>query len=555
MKNIIITLIALLYLPAAVNAQYLGGSGKGGVSSGVSDNFMGNFFKTDGNWSDASKWSDGALPGSSAAANIAAAAVVDGDYSYPSMTIASVGSVTISSGKSLSVTGADALVNNNDFWGLWVESGASLIQNSANVPATVDRVINAWGNPTINHGWHFLSSPVAAQEIDPAFTEIPSTNYDFFAWWEATNVWVNYKYQSGVAPTWLDANASSLNFIPGKGYLVEYAAADTKSFTGTLNKDNISVSNLAISSGINRGWHLLGNPFTSALAWNNGNWALSNIAATAKIWKESTAAYVDIAAGTGIIPALNGFMVQVATGTGSLTIPAAARVHNTTAWYKSSENPSILLMANDLSGQTAQESIIRFTNEATTGFDPAFDSHFLAGYAPQFYSVAGNEMLSTNALPEAGGSVQVPFDFIKNEGDNFTIEAKTITEIKGPVFLKDLKTGASQDMTLNPVYSFTSAEGDNQNRFLLRFSNVGIGETRAGNPITVFSSNNEIFVVGKTGIDKGNVFVYNMMGQLMAQQGLSGGGRTKISMDVSPGYYLVKVITGENTYSEKVFIN
>ncbi|MEI6434842.1 MAG: T9SS type A sorting domain-containing protein, partial [Bacteroidota bacterium] len=232
------------------------------------------------------------------------------------------------------------------------------------------------------------------------------------------------------------------------------------------------------------------------------------------------------------------------------------RVHNTTAWYKASENPSILLVANDLSGQTAQESIIRFTNEATTGFDPAFDSHFLAGYAPLFYSVAGNERLSTNALPESGGTVQIPFEFVKNDGSSFTIEAKTISNINGAVILNDLKTGASQDLTLAPVYNFTSAEGDNAKRFLLTFSHVGIGENAITQPISVYTAGNSIYISSKTGAaPEGEVYIYNMIGQLIIQQKLSGHNITKISMNMSIGYYLVKVIAGENVYSAKVFVN
>jgi hypothetical protein len=363
---------------------------------------------------------------------------------------------------------------------------------------------------------------------------------------------VNYK-NTGTSPTWNEANAGSLNFIPGKGYLVEYADASTKQFTGTLNKDDITVSSLAISAGDSRGWYLLGNPFTSPLKWNDGNWVLRNINAGAKIWNGTNASYTDIAA-NGIIPALNGFMVQVTTQPGSLTIPAAARVHDATAWYKSSENPSVVLVAKDVTGQTAQESIIRFNSEATAGFDTDFDSHFLAGYAPQFYSVAGDEQLSTNVLPESGGNLEIPFDFIKNDGESFTIEAKTMTEIQGPVMLNDLKTGTSQDLTLHPVYSFTSSEGDNPNRFLLKFTNVAIDETQNENPLFVYSTNNEIFVISNGNTIEGTALVYNMMGQLMVQQKLNGGNQTKITMNAPTSYYIVRVVTNEKAYSRKVFV-
>ncbi|MFZ4520122.1 MAG: T9SS type A sorting domain-containing protein [Bacteroidales bacterium] len=469
------------------------------------------------------------------------------------------GVLIVSSGTALTVTGTPGtLINNALASALIIKSGGSLIQSSANVSATIERTISAWTDAT--HGWHFLSSPVASQAIDPAFTNATPANYDFYAWWEPTNTWVNYK-NTTTAPTWATANvlggtSGAGNFIPGKGYLVSYAATDTKQFTGTLNKDNIAVTNLPISTGTNKGWHLLGNPFSSAITWGT-NWSLNHISATAKIWKESTASYIDISSG-GVIPALNGFMVQVNTGFGgnnSLNIPASARVHDATAWLKSTETPSVVLVANDMAGQTAQESVVRFDNAATASFDPEFDANFLPGYAPLFYSVAGEDHLSTNTLPENGGIVQIPFDFVKNDGVDFTIEAKTISSIIGAVILTDLKTNATQDLTQNPIYTFSSAAGDTPARFKLTFGQVGIGEAQKDKLFNIYAANNSIMLSCKTGNASGNVFVYNMVGQLVAQQELSGSTLTRVNLNAGTGYYLVKVVTSEQTYTAKVFVN
>jgi hypothetical protein len=387
------------------------------------------------------------------------------------------------------------------------------------------------------------------------------TTEDFYAWWEPTNEWVNFK-NTTVAPVWSTANVLGAvngegSFIPGKGYLVEYAATGTKQFTGTLNKDDISVSGLGISTGpgIYYGSHLLGNPYPSALVWNNGNWALNNIVGTAKVWNETNASYTDIAP-NGIIPALNGFMVQVSSGTGSLTIPASARVHNGTAWYKSSGEPYVMLVAGDAEGHTAQESVIRFHSEATAGFDPAFDAWFRPGHAPHFYSVAGSDQLSTIALPGAGGSVQIPFHFVKNNASQFTITAGTISGIHGPVLLKDLKTNSVQDLAENPVYSFTSVAGDEPGRFLVTFSHVGLDEPGVKQPFSVYAAGSDLMVRCKTGtMPAGELFVYNMMGQTVARQQLGSSNPAKISLAVPSGFYLVKVVAGENIATVKVFIN
>jgi hypothetical protein len=523
-------------------------------------------------WTTAGNWSSASIPSAIENVIIPFTGITNfpilsaGGLQYNHLWIKSGANLQIASGGELTVTGT--LLNEGGNAGLVVNSGGSLIQNSVSVPAKVDRNIEAWGvGALVNHGWHFVSSPMSAQVIAPDFTEITATDYDFYAWWEATNEWINYK-NTTLPPVWNTANTLKVNgstvngegsFIPGKGYLVAYAATETKQFSGTLNKDDILISDLAISSGANNGWHLLGNPFTSAITWGTAGWALDHINGTAKIWEESAASYADIASGSGIIPALNGFMVQVTEGFGgnnALTIPAASRVHNATSWYKSTGDPAIVLVAGDPAGQTSQQSTIRFDSQATPGFDPAFDSHFLPGYAPLFYSVAGEDHLSTNTLPLVDGSVQVPFTFVKNDGISFSIEAKAISGIHGPVILNDLKTNSAQDLTLNPVYWFTASSGDAPGRFLLTFSPLGTGETRISRPISVYAANNTICISNNTGSNHaGEVYVYNMMGQLILQQELGGGNMTQIRTNAMTGYYLVKVVASDFTFSGKVFLN
>ncbi len=538
-------------------ARYAAGITTNCLAIGGQINIYSTTFSGTGNWNNVGNWSNG-IPTSTIDAIIDGAATIDIAAETKALVINSGKSVTISNTKSLTVSGT---LTNTTAANLVVNSGGSLIQGSANVAATVQRSIPAWVDAA--HGWHFLSSPVTVQAVATAFTTTPDTDYDFYAWWEPTNEWVNFKNVATATPYWSAANTLYVNgstvdggtgFIPGKGYLAAYAATSTRQFAGTLNKDNIGISNLAISAGNNNGWHLLGNPFTSAITWGTG-WTLTHINATAKIWNVAAASYADISTG-GKIPALNGFMVQVVAtfgGNNSLTIPISARTHDATAWYKSTDYPHIVLVASDPAGQTAQESVIRFDEGASAGFDAAFDSHFLPGYAPWFYSVAGDEHLSTNSLPEAGGTVQIPVSFVKNDGTSFTIKAKTISGLFGPVILNDLKTNTSQDLTLNPDYSFTSTAGDDPNRFLVTFHSVGINEAPAGKVFTIYTSGNNLYVTDITGKNQGIVYIYNLMGQLLSQQNI-GGNVTKININAPTGYYLVKVVTSEQAYTTKVFI-
>jgi len=520
---------------------------------------------TNTDWNTPGNWSPANVPYSSSDVVIptihTSDAVVNNNPGSPAvcnnLTIESGAVVTIADGKALTVTGT--LTNNGTLTIASTASGTgSLINSTPGVSATMQRYMNNADWNSLKDGWHFLSAPVASQAINPNFIVAPVETglYDFYCWDEPSNLWVNYKNMSGGSGTapFFDI-VNGLDFTVGKGYMAAYDAEGTKSFTGTLNVADVSVTGLTItgSTQINRGGHLLGNPYASPLTWDD-TWTKTNIAGVAKIWNEANQSYTDLTSSpSSVIPATNGFMVQVSTGTGSLTIPASKRVHSAQGFYKSAV-PCVKLVARNTSYGNAQESNIFFHPEATAGFDLMYDGEFLAGYAPLFYSVAGDVNLSTNALPEAGGTVQIPFNFIKNEGTAFTIEAKTISGIYGAVLLNDLKTGTAQDLTQNPVYTFTSASGDNASRFLVTLSHVGIGEAVAENSITIYSSGSTIYVWDKTGKRQGEVFVYNLMGQQIAYARLNGNSKFELRLNAPTGYYLVKVITPEILQTKKIFI-
>ena len=430
----------------------------------------------------------------------------------------------------------------------------SLLHSNTGVEAKVERYITGWtGSPTpANHGWHFLSSPVAAQPISVFHTA--GSGNDFYKWVESNpnaEKWVNRTATGG------GLNGSfETNFAVGTtGYLMANAATSTPVFTGVLNVSDVPVSGLTNSTGtFHAGWHLLGNPFSCALGFSLGTWNRSNVGAVAQIWNELNASYT-VLSDSQVIPAMNGFMVYSAVAGGSLTIPADARVQDNTAWYKSNAaTERILLKADDPEGQTAQETIIAFNNAATDGFDMQYDGYFMSGWAPSFYSKANNEDFALNTLPALSSDLVIPLGFVKNSSANFNI--RLVENIPGvTVYLKDLKLNRDQDLTTFPVYNFTSADGDNANRFQLHFGTVLVNETSMAQPVNIYGVNNTIYIASKTGkAMTGDVVVYNMIGQAMISQPLCNNGLTKINVNSGTGYYVVKVITPDQIFSGKVFI-
>lgn len=455
------------------------------------------------------------------------------------LTIGSGGAVTVAHNKALTVSGT--LTNNAGAAGLVIESDASgtgsLINSTAGVAATVQRHVAGHGNIATD-GWHLMGSPVATFNIAGS-SFAPGSSDDLYGWSESTNTWLNYKAGN---PT---------QIVPGTGYLVAYENTATKTFTGNINVSDVSVSGLSHNVSQGKGWHLLGNPFASALEWNKtgGSWALNNIAGTAKVWNSATKAYEDVSA-DGIIPSAQGFFVQVNEGTtGSLTIPASARVHSSTAWYKSS-TPSILLSASPADGSSKQESRILIEPESTSGFDFYYDARFLPGYAPQMYSLVGTEKLSTNAMPQLQSGTSIPFGFVKNQHSSFVIRLEE--SLPGELIqLKDLKLNLVHNLSHQPEYLFSSVEGDDPNRFLLVFGTVGINE-QSGSPTVLQASMQQGELWVNNPWANSVLSIHDLSGRMLQQQRLTATGLQKLDTNLKAGVYMVSLQSKGQTLSTKL---
>jgi hypothetical protein len=461
------------------------------------------------------------------------------------MTIASVQKFIVPASKQLTVSGT--FTNSAGASGLVIESGASLKHSTVGVTATVNRNIPVWGSALV--GWHLLSSPVASQGFQPNFVSSPpSSNEDFYMWDETTNYWINSK--SGAVAPYTFNSALGTTFGVGQGYLVSYGTNPDKVFSGTLNVADV-VQPISYTEAGRKGWNLLGNPFACGLKWNVTTWGASNIGGVAKIIKSTDGSYQDINA-DDFIPAMNGFFVNATQAT-SITIPASAKEHSGT-WLKSDEIQHFALVARDLDGETAQSSNIRINPESTAGFDLLYDGVFAPFYAPQFYSIAGTNKLSTNSLPDITEETVIPMGFIKNDGNNFRIEAQGIETITPStvVYLWDNKLGIKQNLSDNPVYEFTSALGDEATRFALHFKNTtSIPESSAKETFSIIQSNGSINIVTEQTANA-EIRITNMLGQVVLRSKTNGNSNTTINTNhLQNGVYIVSLVSGGKVASGK----
>ncbi len=438
--------------------------------------------------------------------------------------------------------------------GIVVESGASgtgsLIHNTASINGTVERYLT-------DNSWHFIS---------PSTTGVTALTY----WWnEAPKCWLSYHTESTNAWTY---NTILTTPMPvGQGWSVwldlNTKSAATATMTGELRATDLSVSLTKDADG----WNLIGNPFSSAIDRDEGSWG-SNTTGTVYVWDNDynggdyrtwNGSTGDLTG--GIIPISQGFFEQ-ASSAGSFTIPAAARVHNTTDFYKSTNNPNsspYVRLQMDC-GDHGNTVFIGFPANGTSQFDYKGDAGKLYSYSdlPQIYVVEDNIKLSINALETLTITGKtVPLHLDQAVDGNYTFTLSQIDSLPDVILsLEDLKTGNLQELTQNPVYAFTAAEGDDPDRFLLHFklNDFGIDDpvNHSGDYINIYSNNNIIYIQSKeiAALEKGNVEIFNLIGQKVHEQKIEAATLISIPVDMSNSYLVVKVVKSCGIYTEKVFI-
>lgn len=474
----------------------------------------------------------------------------DCDFSLTDLIITS-GKVQVDVGADINITGtatlgdANALVIQSNSTG----NGSLIASGTVTGTASVERYIEGYSSGS--DGWHNISSPVDNMVIDGSDFD-PGANDDLYAWSESNNQWLNHK---------IGANNIN-NFTNGIGYLVAYENTATKNFTGSINTSDVSFSNLSVGDG--SGWHLLGNPFASALQWKNGDWLMTDIGGVAKIWNETAGNYTDISS-NGYIPSTNGFFVQAANASNEITIPASARVHNSQNNYKiglvDTLNETLIVVVANNQNSFFDICTIGFKDVATEEWDMEFDSRKLIGSekAPQIWTEVSGEEYSTNFLPHVFDSYVLPLHFQAGVDGNyeFFFEGLESFYLNSYISLEDKLTGNIIDLVLTPFYSFSALTSDASDRFLLHF--FGVTNIDEGivdiNTINIYSNTNYLYINSiNDELITGKLMIYNTLGQKVFEDRIQNTKYYSSTPELQTGHYVVILITRQQIISKKVFL-
>ena len=448
------------------------------------------------------------------------------------------GHLTVPSGITLTIGTTFKVSSTQNFTG-------SLINNGS-VAGDVDAECH-----TTAGQWHGISAPVDNQTANALFLNNNPT------------VWMKSYNEADKTYPWVTSLGTDLGDMAGWMVFIDGSVAQTYNFNGPVRSGTIGSADNLIRTSDTTGYNFVGNPFTSAIDWDAGTgWLKSNLNNATYVYNNGNwATYIAGAGANGgsrYIAMNQGFFVQVSDGgsypeNGTLQMTSDVCVHNdTTPFLKSTQDADQQIIKLQLSDNAfTDETVIRITDDATTGWDGNLDAHKLFSFNedyPQIYSTANGNM-SINSLP---GSVEtIPINVTGSDGNQMTISALETGDFEQVLlydeFLEELADLSTGD------YTFTYSN-DVTDRFLLSFIFTGIEDevTTQVNFFNTYAVHNEIIVVLQDG-DMANISVYNLLGQEIIHSTVNS---SKSSFTVNKsGYYLVTVNNGSQLATQKVFVN
>ena len=390
--------------------------------------------------------------------------------------------------------GSSGLILHSDATGT-----ASLIHNTTDVPATCERYMTAGA-------WHYFFSPLDACPITNLTTTSWNDQNPNLYWYDETQAdyWWAHDFCSNVMG-W--QSVSTTNFETNKGYIFYEPENRVHTLTGgnlfagdktfNLSYTISGVGTVNVCDGNNTpinwrefdGWNLIGNPYPSAIDWDQVNemhnvenviYYYDGTVDNYKYYRPSTGGGtvfnhgITVNGGSKYVPAHQAFFVKATQPGAWITIENSARVHNPQPYWKNQqEAPNIVRLQLIDNGYT-DETVIQIADPATYDFDEKYDAHKRFAYneqIPQIFSYDSltNTFYAINTLPQ-DDILSVPLGYYFQNSGNKTLIFKSITLKNYYIWLEDKLTGQTTEITQPTTYQFEANSGITKDRFILHFN-------------------------------------------------------------------------------------
>ena len=454
--------------------------------------------------------------GESAASNMAGLTI--GTATLASLELGTNDMMTITEGSSLTVEGT--LTNTNPD-NLILEDGAQLINSSTDVKATVKKDITAFTTGT-KDGWNLIASPFTENITPKNENGLTLGDFDLYRFNQSAQPdnqgnaleWENWKKQS--------SDHYQFSLKNGEGYLYSNSNNQSLVFQGTLTAN---ATPTALDYDVNatlKGFNLIGNPYPCNAYTTQPFYVLQY---------NSNEDRTKFVLGSGAIPPCAAIMVQ-AQGTGETVAFSKTALRN-------KPNITVSVAKADMRGNA-------LIDKAKIGFEPSYrlaKFDFSESNSQLYIPQNGQEF----AVAYANEETEMPINFKATQKGTYTLSFETEDLELNYLHLIDNMTGNDVDLLATPTYTFEANTSDYTTRFRLLFAPV-CEDANDDNAAFAFISDGNI-IINDAG--EASLQIVDMMGRVVVEEDATN--RISIS-EMAPGVYVLRLIDGEKTKTQKIVI-
>ena len=405
-----------------------------------------------------------------------------------------------------------------------------------------------------NDDWHYISSSVTS-----AYSDVFAGAY-MNAWNEPSYSWQHI--QNLTTP---------LNVMQGYSVKLPYTCGNTAEFEGTLNTGNISSPVLTytnIGSPSTNGFNLIGNPYPSSIDWDLATPLLpTGVDDAIYYWDPAAAQYkvysTSGGSGSQYIPPMQAVFIHCNSSLGAgetIDLNNSVRTHEgSSTFYKNKLVENVLALK--VTGEKyADETFIHLNSRATAGFDGHYDAYKLFSpykEVPHLYTKCNDLNLAINSLPFTGDEMIISLAFRSENPGIYTFDIQGIEKFipEKPLYLVDRKEKMYIDLRQQSDYFYSYDIEEPEERFFICFKKSIVDEEFNKLPVNIYSFDRRIYIKTFQESLSGQVYIYNILGQLRDYIDFQNKYHMEIDLKHSDMVYIVKLIANGEVYTQKLIIN
>ncbi|MDT8393786.1 MAG: hypothetical protein RQ761_08065 [Bacteroidales bacterium] len=397
---------------------------------------------------------------------------------------------------------------------------------------------------------HQVCAPVDNQQLQN-FDVVHGETYAY-EFHPAGNVWWNIYEETRPIPPMKGILLSTLNSsnIP-----------NTISFSGGLVTGNRS------AALVTNAWNLIGNPYPSAIAWDNIN-PLGGIDNIIYIWNPISKNFVSYVEGTGgnsscnyIQPGQSFFVFS--SFAFNFQLGNKDRVLNNEPYLKSRYSNYLQIEVSG-EGNSADEIFFRFMEGATQAYDDGLEA--LKWESMNETPVTGLSSISSDGLPlqinampvDNLSGAHIPLHFTPEINGQYFLNARYLDSFDPSIriYLEDRNYASPLMYNLRDhgQYTFTANSTDPIDRFVLHFSDdeaFGISELPLQSEIRLIPVTDGFRIENPQQEDIREISVYSLGGSLLAQYVNPSEGRL-YRVSRARAACVVRIITTKTVLTQKL---